>query len=85
MSGVLSPNQMDELVKQRLHAQISAHLAEIEGLFKPGLMELTFLARNKSNPNGHVLLTSEQDTRQIAKAIEQLMNQPDSTIVPPNR
>lgn len=68
--------------KTLLHNQIASHLIQIEELFKPGLMQLTFLGRNTSDPKGHILVSSEDDTSNICKAIKELMDQTDATVFP---
>ncbi len=75
---------LNESEKLKLHRLISNRLSEIErDFFKPDIFEITFLARNKSNPKAHILVTSEDSTARISEAISQIMDQPDASVFPP--
>ena len=75
-------NELTHAQKQMLHNEIASRMVDIERLFKPGLMELTFIGRNKSDPKAHILVTSEDDTSNICRAIKELMDQTDATVFP---
>lgn len=61
-----------------LRFRIAARLIELETLFKPGTVRLTFLARNVTNPKAHCLVT-EDGKNDIFNALTELLGESKET------
>ncbi len=56
---------------EKLRSQLASKLVEIEPILTTDYV-LTLVARNKSNPNAHIIVTAEKQIKDVLETIEEL-------------